>query len=103
MVAERHSSFGNVVNETLKALRRNKFDAVYVRSREEALQSILQRVPSQATIGAGDSLTLKQIGVFEELEKEALHCFGRLVRILRKKREETLLGKLCWQTYSCLA
>ncbi|MFB0567680.1 MAG: LUD domain-containing protein [Candidatus Bathyarchaeia archaeon] len=75
MVAERHSSFGNVVNEILKTLRMNRFDAVYVRSREEALQSILQRVPSQATVGAGDSLTLKQIGVFEELERRGFTLF----------------------------
>jgi L-lactate utilization protein LutB len=75
MMAEEHSSFSNVVNETLKALRRNKFEAVYVRSREEALQSILQRIPSQATVGAGDSLTLKQIGVFEELEKKGFTLF----------------------------
>ena len=75
MMAEKHSSFSRVVNKTLKALRRNKFDAVYVRSREEALQSILQRLPSQATVGAGDSLTLKQIGVFEELERRGFTLF----------------------------
>jgi L-lactate utilization protein LutB len=69
MIAEKRSSFDVIVNETLKALRRNGIEAVYVRSREEALQSILQRIPSQATVGAGDSLTLKQIGVFKELEK----------------------------------
>lgn len=75
MVAEKHGSFSNVVNETLKALKRNRFDAVYVRSREEALRSILQRIPSEATVGAGDSLTLKQIGVFEELEKRGFTLF----------------------------
>lgn len=40
MMAEKHNGFSNVVKETLKALRRNKFDAVYVRSREEALERI---------------------------------------------------------------
>lgn len=35
----------------------------------------MQRVPSQATVGAGDSLTLKQIGVFEELERKGFTLF----------------------------
>ena len=75
MVTEKHGGFSSVVDKTLKALRKNKFDAVYVRSREEALQSILQRIPLQATVGAGDSLTLKQIGVFEELETRGFTLF----------------------------
>lgn len=84
------SSFGNIVDETLKALRRNRSDAVYVRSREEALQIILQRVPSNTTIGAGDSLTLKKLACSWNWKGEALLCFGHLVIMLRKKREEKL-------------
>jgi hypothetical protein len=38
MATKKPSSLSDVVDETLKALRRNRFDAVYVRSREEALQ-----------------------------------------------------------------
>jgi L-lactate utilization protein LutB len=93
MVAEKPSGFGNVVNETLKALRRNKFDAVYVRSREEALQSILQRVPSQATVGAGDSLTLKQIGVFEELKKRGFTLFWPFDENVAKEKRRNVARK----------
>lgn len=60
MTIEKSNSLDDVVDETLKALRRNRFEAVYVRNQEEALQSTLQRVPSHATVGAGDSLTLKR-------------------------------------------
>jgi len=75
MITEKTSGSSDVVAETLKALRRNRFDAVYVRSRKEALQSILQCVPSHATVGAGDSLTLKQLGVFKELKRRGFTLF----------------------------
>lgn len=58
-----------VVDQTLSALKKNKFDAVFVRNRREALQSILDRVPHGAVIGAGDSVTLKEIDIFEELKR----------------------------------
>lgn len=37
--------FVSIVDQTLKALRRNKFDAVFVRNRQEALQSVLSHIP----------------------------------------------------------
>lgn len=93
MVTEKHGSFSNVVNETLKALRRNGFEAVYVRSREEALQSILQLIPCHATVGAGDSLTLKQIGVFKELERRGFTLFWPFSENVPRKERRNVARK----------
>jgi len=65
----------HIVNKTLEALRRNGFKAVYTKNRKEALQSILKEIPSEAVVGAGDSLTLKEIGVFEELKRKGFTLF----------------------------
>ena len=75
MVVESDSSV-DVVNETLSALRSNNFNAIHVKSREQTLQKILELIPSRALIGAADSLTLKQIGVFKELERRGFKLFS---------------------------
>jgi L-lactate utilization protein LutB len=62
-------AFNHIVSETLEALKLNGFRSVYVANRKEALQKILEEIPLEASVGAGDSLTLKEIGVFEELKK----------------------------------
>jgi hypothetical protein len=74
MVMEGDGSM-DVVNRTLASLRRNNFGAVYVSGREEALRKVLELIPTGAVVGAGDSLTLKQIGVFEELERRGYRVF----------------------------
>ncbi len=53
----------------LEALRKNNIPAYYLPDRSQALNQILSMIPSGATVGAGDSLTLTQIGIIEELEK----------------------------------
>jgi L-lactate utilization protein LutB len=57
-----------VVDQTLKAFRKNKIDALFVASREEALRSVLTLIPDNAVVGAGASITLKEIGVLEGLK-----------------------------------
>jgi len=58
-----------VIDNVLKALENNKFDAVFAKNRREALQCVLDRIPLGSVVGAGDSLTLKEIGIFEELKR----------------------------------
>ncbi len=66
---ENASNHSHVVNKTLEAIKRNGFRAIYAKNRKEALQRIIEEIPQEATVGAGDSLTLEEIGVFEELKR----------------------------------
>jgi len=63
------------VDEILRTLRSSKFDAVFVDNRQEALQSILRRIPHGAVVGGGDSVTLKEIGVFDELKRRGFKVY----------------------------
>jgi len=58
------------IENALTALRNNRFDAIFAKNRQEALQCILERIPPGSVVGAGDSLTLREIGIFEELKKQ---------------------------------
>ena len=55
----------------VEALRRNRFRAVFVEDGAEAIAHILSIVPQGAVIGFGDSLTLREIGLFEALENHS--------------------------------
>ncbi|NWG10294.1 lactate utilization protein [Candidatus Bathyarchaeota archaeon] len=86
-------SQNHIVDETLKALKRNRFRAVYVENRKKALQSIMEEIPSNATIGVGDSLTLKEIGVFEELKHRGFTLFWPFDEKVAKENRRAVMRK----------
>ena len=57
-----------IVDQTLKAFRKNKIDVLFVARQEEALRSVLNLIPEGAVVGDGDSVALKEIGVLEGLK-----------------------------------
>ena len=50
-------------------LRRNGFDVALAENRKAAHDKILEEVPFDATIGVANSVTIRQIGVLETLQK----------------------------------
>lgn len=64
----------------VEALTKNRFHALFVPTREEACQAVLQMVPEGATLGIGGSMTIGQIGIFPLLKGKGvkmLNPFGR--------------------------
>ena len=54
---------------TVEALEKNGYTAMFVEQPQEAREEILRLVPRGAAIGAGGSLTIRQIGVLQELSR----------------------------------
>ena len=50
-------------------LGRSNIPAFYVNDREEAFDKVMSMIPEGSTVGFGDSVTLRQIGVVDALEK----------------------------------
>jgi len=69
----------------LDALKRNNIPGYYAPDRSKALAQILGMIPSGVTIGVGDSVTLLQVGVIEELEKRDSH---QIFNPFRKEGED---------------
>lgn len=63
----------HLAQKAIPALRKNNFDAEYVASSKEALDKVIERIPSGATIGCGDSVTLYQIGFIDWLGRQKDH------------------------------
>ncbi len=57
------------MERTVKALKDNGFDALYVNTKEEALKKLLQRIPQGSKIGIGGSMTVREIGLVDALNE----------------------------------
>ncbi len=100
---ERKWFYEQCASRVVDNLKKNKMNAQYVSSRQEALSAILDMIPAEAVVGRGDSVTLDQVGVTGELmkrnqnriidpfEKNADGSFPR-VEQRRKVQREALLS-----------
>ncbi len=57
------------IREMIGIMGRNNIPAVFVRNAKEAFAKVMSMIPEGSKVGLGDSLTLKQIGVIDALEK----------------------------------
>jgi len=56
------------VERTIKNLQKNLFEAVYLKDGKQAFEHIMKMVSKDICIGMGDSYTLHEIGVIQELK-----------------------------------
>jgi L-lactate utilization protein LutB len=56
--------------KAVEALKKNAFNALYVDSIEAVRKEILNRIPKGARVGVGGSMTIRQTGVLDILEKQ---------------------------------
>jgi len=78
------------IEELSRALEANSFDIHVVKSRAAATETILSLVPRDATVGIGDSATVRQIGILERLEERGtklLNPFSRELTTDPSKRD----------------
>ena len=57
------------VERTIRALKKNNFEALFVPDAKAALEEVMRRIPDGATVGVGGSVTLNQIGLLDALGK----------------------------------
>jgi len=67
--------YGERAKRVVAALNKNQFEGVFAPTAAEAVEEVLKRVPPGATVGAGGSLTLRQIGVVDLLKKRGHTVF----------------------------
>ena len=60
------------VERTVKALKKNNFDAIFVPTGAAALEELFKMIPGGAKVGVGGSVTLSQIGFFDEAKKRSV-------------------------------
>lgn len=59
----------NLLSDVVKALRNRGFGAAFFATIDDAKKSLLEKIPSDATVGIGGSVTVRELGLIQELEK----------------------------------
>jgi L-lactate utilization protein LutB len=60
--------FKERMNGTVEKLKTHGFKAMYVEKRDDAVKEILKHVVSGTTVGTGGSVTIRELGIIDQLE-----------------------------------
>ena len=74
--------------KTVEKLKAHDFDAIYLKTKEEAAQEILKYVTPDTKIGVGGSVTLRELGVLDTLKSRGNTVYDHWTPGL--SREESL-------------
>lgn len=77
-----------IVNEVIKNLIKNEFEALWVKDKSAACQEILKRVSPEKSIGVGGSVTIREIGIMDMLKRQGNTVYDHWQEGL--SREESL-------------
>jgi hypothetical protein len=90
----------------VEALRRNRFEAAFFESREQALAYVLELVPQGSVVGFGDSLTLREIEVYDALAKHGCELINPPAvqdQLSAEEKRELRFGCFTSDVYFCSA
>jgi L-lactate utilization protein LutB len=65
-----------IIEKTLASLRKHGLEAFFFQARAEAKTEILKRIPEQAEVGVGGSVTLREIGLLDDLTRRGNLLFN---------------------------
>jgi hypothetical protein len=88
------------VETTLKSLRSRHIEALFAESPENAKEKILELIPRDTVVGIGDSTTVAQIGVKEDLKARGTKVLDGFDRKI-KYRSEGARRKLLKESTVC--
>lgn len=92
------------IETTLKSLRSRHLNGVFAKDSEYAKSLLLDLIPQQAAVGIGDSTTVAQIGVKEELKNrgtKVLNGFDRKTAHMRTEDYEKFHNRLVKEYRMC--
>jgi L-lactate utilization protein LutB len=80
------------MKRTIERLKAHDFEALYVKTKEEATQQILKHVRPETRVGAAGSVTIRQLGLLDSLRATGHVVYDRWVPGLTQE-ERLQLGK----------
>ena len=78
---------------TINALKKNNFEALYVSDSKAALEEVMKKIPDGATVGAGGSVTLTQIGLLDALKNRKIQLILPLQQAQNDEEKLELIRK----------
>lgn len=81
------------VERTIEALRKNRFEALYVPDAKQAFEAVMARIPDGATVGIGGSVTLGQIGILDGLKERKVQLIWPIQQAKNEEERMELIRK----------
>jgi hypothetical protein len=81
------------VERTIKALKKNNFEALFVPNSKAALEEVMKQVPDGSTVGVGGSVTLAQVGILDALGKRQIHLIWPIKQSKNMEERQELIRK----------
>jgi hypothetical protein len=69
-----------MLREVVKALQQRDFEACFYQTLDEACADMMTKIPADATVGIGGSITIRELSIIDKLEKRG----NRIVHHWRK-------------------
>ena len=82
-----------IIQKTVECLEKNEMETIYFPTAREAREEVLKRIPLGATVGVGGSVTLRQMGLLEALEKRGHEVFNHWKEGLSKEDRQVVARK----------
>jgi L-lactate utilization protein LutB len=103
---EKHRRLKNIVEkeieETTKNLLKNNFDVRLAENSDAAKKIILSSISKDTTVGIGDSATVRQVGIIEELEKRGIRVLNPFsIELTTDKAKTVARDNVSRQIFSC--
>jgi len=76
------------IDKVIESLKKNEMEAVYFPTVTEAKEEVLRRIPSGARVGIGGSITLREMGILEALEKRGDEVYDHWKEGLSEERRQ---------------
>jgi len=90
------------IEETLKNLLANNFEAMFSEDRDAVKQIVLSSISKDAIVGVGDSATVRQLEIVEEFEKKGFRVLNPFSRELTTDPTKTMVrDNISRQIFSC--
>jgi L-lactate utilization protein LutB len=73
------------IAEVVARLKKNEMEALYFSTAAEAREEVLRRIPPEAKVGVGGSVTLREMGLLEALEQRGNEVYDHWKEGLSKE------------------
>jgi L-lactate utilization protein LutB len=81
------------IQKAVESLKKNEMETIYFPTAREAGEEVLKRIPREATVGFGGSVTLRQMGLVEALERRGNEVFNHWKEGLSKEDRAVVAKK----------
>jgi hypothetical protein len=90
------------MEETLKNLLTNNFEARFAENKDAVKQIVLSLISRDAIVGVGDSATVRQVGIIDELEKKGIRVLNPFSKELTTNPAKTMTrDNISRRIFSC--